>query len=580
VIDEAFTSKATGDHKFDENQTVQTGPSAELDQKMKRSLNVDDSNKDASDSEEAILLRFLAGGGADGDDPDDFVSADERARQAELRRQQRRQRLARLHQDLQDDRPAVHVDPVKQEDRASQPIFESAAPSVDNLLLNDGQRMSKDLDASHRNEEEDEDEYDMFSASTPVNKMKDVQSSKPSTTSTPATGGVGGHQEDFDDAEGYYKAAIGEVIELEADYKLRVAGVIGKGVFSTVLKCQVESASSKESGAVRNNELPGEVVALKCVRHNETMAKAALQEIQFLQLLSDAPSGIVKLIRPKKKQPPLYYRGHVVVVMAYCEYNLRTVLQKFGRGVGLSLTAVRSYFAQLLTALHHLQAKGILHADIKPDNILVSSDFDRVQIGDFGSAMLRSEQSSVPTPYLVSRFYRAPEIILGTAPLTHGIDMWSLVVTIAELFTGAVLFRGRSNNEMLQLFQQVLRVVFPNRIIRQHLRECEKFNLPTHFVQQGATLLFQQQTVDPVTKQTFSKHVHLQQLLDKTPSLSDVLYKAAGKNQGRVGQLADLIHRCLALDPAKRIDVRSALKHEFFKDGGGGAEDAKSKSNK
>jgi serine/threonine-protein kinase PRP4 len=437
----------------------------------------------------------------------------------------------------------------------------------DEKLLVNGQ--GTNLETARRNEEEDEDEYDMFSASTPVDKMKAVPQSKPSAASSGAVaGGVGGHQEDFDDVEGYYKAGIGEVIELEADYKLRVAGVIGKGVFSTVLKCQVESAPREEgSGAPASSESPAEVVALKCVRHNETMAKAALQEIQFLQLLSDAPSGIVRLIRPKRHQQPQYYRGHVVMVMAYCEYNLRTVLQKFGRGVGLSLTAVRSYFCQLLTALHHLQSKGILHADIKPDNILVSSDFDRVQIGDFGSAMLKSEQSSIPTPYLVSRFYRAPEIILGTTPLTHGIDMWSLAVSIAELFTGAVLFRGRSNNEMLQLFQQVLRVVFPNRIIRQHLRECEKYNLPSHFVQQAATLLFQQQTLDPVTKQTFSKHVHLQQLLDKTPSLSDVLYKAAGKNQGRVGQLADLIHRCLALDPAKRIDVRSALKHEFFQDG-------------
>jgi serine/threonine-protein kinase PRP4 len=502
----------------------------------------------------ADLARLLSG--------EEFVSAEEEARQAEQRRQRRRERLAQIPQAGRDV-PVVKPASVATEPEPGTPKkAHSLGADVSDKNLSVGEVKNYESATQERDEAGDleENEFDMFSLSSPVQKEPSAAPvhSAMLRSSGSSVAAAGSHQDDFDDAEGYYKAAIGEVIELETNFKVRVAGVIGKGVFSTVLKCHVEPGD-----ATANDGSAREVVALKCVRHNESMAKAAMQEIHFLQQLSDAPSGIVKLLRPKKQQP-LYYRGHVVMVMAYREYNLRTVLQKFGRGVGLSLTAVRSYFSQLLSALRHLQSKGILHADIKPDNILVSSNFESVQIGDFGSAMSRTEQSSIPTPYLVSRFYRAPEIILGTAPLTHGIDMWSLAVTIAELFTGSVLFRGRSNNEMLRLFQQVLRVVFPNRIIRQHLRESEKHNLPTHFVQQGTTLLFQQQTVDPVTKLSYSKHVHLQQLLDKTPSLSDVLYKAAGKQQGNVGQLADLLHRCMALDPAKRIDIRSALKHEFF----------------
>ena len=69
------------------------------------------------------------------------------------------------------------------------------------------------------------------------------------------------------------------------------------------------------------------------------------------------------------------------------EYNLRDVLQKFGKGIGISLPAVRSYFGQLLAALSHLHKFHIIHADIKPDNVLVSSDFAVIQIADFGSAM-------------------------------------------------------------------------------------------------------------------------------------------------------------------------------------------------
>jgi serine/threonine-protein kinase PRP4 len=126
---------------------------------------------------------------------------------------------------------------------------------------------------------------------------------------------------------------------------------------------------------------------------------------------------------------------------------------KFGRGVGLSLTAVRSYFGQLLAAATHLQKHCILHADIKPDNILVTADFSQVMICDFGSATNTDE--AMITPYLVSRFYRAPEIILGLPP-THAIDLWSLAVTAGELFWGKVLLQGKTNNDMLYVMMQTM----------------------------------------------------------------------------------------------------------------------------
>jgi serine/threonine-protein kinase PRP4 len=72
---------------------------------------------------------------------------------------------------------------------------------------------------------------------------------------------------------------------------------------------------------------------------------------------------------------------------------------------------VRAYTAQLLTALYHLRNCGVLHADIKPDNILVSAARTMVKLCDFGSAMFVGDNEI--TPYLVSRFYRAPEVILG-----------------------------------------------------------------------------------------------------------------------------------------------------------------------
>ena len=140
----------------------------------------------------------------------------------------------------------------------------------------------------------------------------------------------------------------------------------------------------------------------------------------------------------------------------------------------------------LLAAATHLKNHNILHSDLKPDNILVSQDFSKVFLCDFGSAVSWSERVEMITPYLVSRFYRAPEIILGLVP-DYAIDLWSLAVTVAELFLGKVLFSGATNNDMLNTFMQHLGP-FSNRLIRQHLVQTKRFPIPAHFTQEVSAI--------------------------------------------------------------------------------------------
>lgn len=59
-----------------------------------------------------------------------------------------------------------------------------------------------------------------------------------------------------------------------------------------------------------------------------------------------------------------------------------------------------------------------------------------------------------PMPYLVSRFYRAPEIILGV-PFDYAVDMWSIGCTLYELYTGKILFTGENNNQMLKNIMEI-----------------------------------------------------------------------------------------------------------------------------
>jgi serine/threonine-protein kinase PRP4 len=138
--------------------------------------------------------------------------------------------------------------------------------------------------------------------------------------------------------------------------------------------------------------------------------------------------------------------------------NLRDVIRKYGKDTGLNIGAVKLYTRQLLIALKHLRnckvraiassvpslvsfivivllaashsCVQILHADIKPDNILVNESKTVLKLCDFGSASFAHENQA--TPYLVSRYYRAPEIIVGI-PYDYAIDMWSVACCIIEL---------------------------------------------------------------------------------------------------------------------------------------------------
>jgi len=88
--------------------------------------------------------------------------------------------------------------------------------------------------------------------------------------------------------------------------------------------------------------------------------------------------------------------------------NLREVLKKYGKDVGINIKAVRVYAQQLFLALSLLKKCKVLHADIKPDNVLVNESKNTLKLCDLGSASFDNENEI--TPYLVSRFYRAPEI--------------------------------------------------------------------------------------------------------------------------------------------------------------------------
>jgi serine/threonine-protein kinase PRP4 len=103
---------------------------------------------------------------------------------------------------------------------------------------------------------------------------------------------------------------------------------------------------------------------------------------------------------------------------------------------------------------------------VKPDNILSSNNNKTVKLCDFGTALYTDEANLVD--YMQSRYYRAPEIVLGS-PYDFAIDIWSAACTIYELFTGKILFQGKNNTDMLKLMMAV-KGRFSYRY--SHLQDC------------------------------------------------------------------------------------------------------------
>ncbi|KAI5298871.1 Serine/threonine-protein kinase PRP4 [Ascosphaera atra] len=233
--------------------------------------------------------------------------------------------------------------------------------------------------------------------------------------------------------------------------------------------------------------------------------------------------------------------------------NLREVLKKFGRDVGINLKAIRVYAQQLFLGLSLLQKCGIIHADLKPDNLLVNEGRNVLKICDLGSASPVSENEI--TPYLVSRFYRAPEIILGL-PYDCAADVWSVGCTLYELYTGKILFTGRNNNQMLRSMMEC-RGQFPPKLLRRGVLSGQHFDdmLNFHSVEEDSI------TGRVVTRvMTFKKpKKDLKARLTGTGAT-----RMDDANTKELTLFIDLLDKCLSLNPEKRCTPLEALKHPFI----------------
>jgi serine/threonine-protein kinase PRP4 len=422
-------------------------------------------------------------------------------------------------QDMNEDRPD-HRLPDKQDNDTV--ISGPSESSVEDTQDNDKKEFDMFAD--------EDDDDDMFAPLSAPRKAH------PRTKMAPAAG----LQHDYDDPDGYLRIIQREV--LDGRYSIQTS--LGKGVFASVVLADDVQTNTK--------------VAIKIARNNDTMLKAAQHEVQFLTLLQDRdPSGKVPIIRLLHT---FTHKKHFCLVFESLESDLRELLKKHGRNTGLDISAVKVYARQMFMALHHLEQSEVLHADLKPDNILVHQDNQYIKLCDLGSAMFLKDVTV--TDMLVSRFYRAPEIMIGM-PHSYAIDMWAIGCTLFELYTGRILFNGQDNNRMLRMIQEC-RGKIPSRMLKKVVQPTGHFSLDNTFIGEETNAL---------TGKIVSKPIHFQQpvhgkdirsrLAVGMPPLGAVSAKDAELRKLHE-DFADLLDQCLKIDPEQRIKPAQALKHRMF----------------
>jgi len=184
----------------------------------------------------------------------------------------------------------------------------------------------------------------------------------------------------------------------------------------------------------------GSSVAIKKLSRpfqNVTHAKRAYREFKLMKLVNH--KNIIGLLNAFTPQKTIDEFSDVYLVMELMDANLCQVIQ-----MELDHERMSYLLYQMLCGIKHLHSAAVIHRDLKPSNIVVKSDCT-LKILDFGLARATGGNNvnsiSTMTPYVVTRYYRAPEVILGMG-YKENVDIWSVGCIMGEMIRGTVLFPG------------------------------------------------------------------------------------------------------------------------------------------
>ncbi|XP_041131646.1 cyclin-dependent kinase-like 1 [Polyodon spathula] len=285
--------------------------------------------------------------------------------------------------------------------------------------------------------------------------------------------------------------------------KYEKLGKIGEGSYGVVFKCR--------------NRDTGQIVAIKKFVESEddpVIKKIALREIRMLKQLKHP--NLVNLIEVFRRKRKLH------LVFEYCDHTVLNELDRYPRGAPEHL--VKSITWQTLQAVNFCHKQNCIHRDVKPENILITRQ-QVIKLCDFGFARILTGPCDYYTDYVATRWYRAPELLVGDTQYGPPVDVWAIGCVFAELLSGVPLWPGKSDVDQLYLIRKTLGDLIP--------RHQQAFSTNQFF--SGVSI--------PVPD-------NMEPLELRFPGVSS--------------QALGLMKGCLRMDPAERLACGQLLEHPYF----------------
>ncbi|KAK9743041.1 hypothetical protein RND81_03G213000 [Saponaria officinalis] len=281
---------------------------------------------------------------------------------------------------------------------------------------------------------------------------------------------------------------------------------VGRGAYGIV--CAAVNSQTREEVAIKK---------ISSAFDNRVDAKRTLREIKLLRHMNhDNVIALRDLIRPPRKDN----FNDVYIVYELMDTDLHQIIRS---NQTLTDDHCRYFLYQILRGLKYVHSANVLHRDLKPSNLLMNANCD-LKIGDFGLARTTSETDFM-TEYVVTRWYRAPELLLNCSEYTAAIDIWSVGCILGEIMTREPLFPGKDYVHQLKLITELIGAPDDSSLGFLRSDNARKYvrQLPQYPRQQFST---------------------------RFPDASPMA--------------VDLLERMLVFDPSRRITVDEALCHPFL----------------
>ena len=278
--------------------------------------------------------------------------------------------------------------------------------------------------------------------------------------------------------------------------------LLGEGTFGRVYRAKV-----------REN---GRVVAIKKLLNSRSAKEGAelstLREIMLLHELKH--EHVIEMIEA------FAHQGSIHLVFEYCETDLEIVIKQTQR-YEFDAAKIKADMLGTLRGIAWIHASWVLHRDIKPGNLFLTPA-GVVKVGDFGLARFFGSPERKYTGQVVTRWYRAPELLFGAKFYGTSIDMWSAGCVFAELLLRVPYVPGNSDIEQLSR-------IFSARGTPAEDTWPGVSSLPDY-------IAFKEQKAQPLRE----------------------LFRAASP------ETLNLLNACLTLNPGERISAQGALDHAYF----------------